>query len=65
MKKRSVGTKTVVNLLGMPLTELVSCSVYLVQVKESAADQWHKVTGRMDKLLTVGHRKRGDVGVLA
>ncbi|MPU17306.1 hypothetical protein FGL68_19595 [Acinetobacter baumannii] len=65
MKKRSVGKKTVVSLLGVPLTALVSCSVYLVQVKDVAKDQWHKTSERMDKLLTVGHRKRGDVGVQA
>lgn len=65
MSKRSVSKKTVVSLLGVPLTALVSCAVYFVQAKDSVADQWHKVTTRMDKLLTTGRRCRGDVGVQA
>lgn len=64
MRKRSVGKKTVVSLLGVPLAALVSRTVYLVKVKDWVADQWHSVTTRMDKLLTTGNRCRGDVGVL-
>lgn len=64
MYKRKVGRFSIVSLLGVPLASFVSCSVYMVKVKDVAADQWHKVSTRMDKLLTAGHRKRGDVGVL-
>lgn len=63
--KRSVGKKTVVSLLGVTVATLVSRSEYWINLKDSAQDQWYKVAGRMDKLLAVGHRKRGDVGVQA
>lgn len=64
MIKRKVGKKTVVSLLGVPVVTLVSSSEYLVNLKDSATDQWSKSVIRMDKLLTAGHRNRGDVGVL-
>ncbi|BFH15644.1 hypothetical protein WJ0W_003541 [Paenibacillus melissococcoides] len=64
MSKRSVGKKTVVSLLGVIVAILVSHSEYWVNLKDSIVDQWQKAAVRMDKLLTVGHRKRGDVGVL-
>lgn len=64
MSKRSVSKKTVVSLLGVPMVTLVSSSEYLVNMKDAAADQWRKVSVRMDKLLEVGNRCRGDVGVL-
>ncbi|SYX84655.1 hypothetical protein [Paenibacillus alvei] len=62
MSKRIVTKKTAIILLGVPVMALVSRMVYLVQVKDVAKDQWHKAFVRMDKLLAVGHRKRGDVG---
>jgi len=65
MSKRSVSKKTVVSLLGVPVVTLVSSSEYLVNLKDSAQDQWRKVSVRMDKLLTTGRRCRGDVGVQA
>ncbi|MEC0083182.1 hypothetical protein [Paenibacillus alvei] len=63
--KRSVGKKTVVSLLGVTVATLVSHSEYWVNLKDSVTDQWKKALVRLDKLLAVGHRKRGDVGVQA